>query len=79
MAEGTNRQIGAEPFNTKVEPDGTGWAVTHAHDGRRYVISRHPTEELARLAAVELNDSGNRVDEFSALDVLPDADGTFES
>lgn len=79
MAEGTNRQIGAEPFNTRVEPDGAAWAVTHAHDGRRYVISRHPTEELARLAATELNASGNRVDEFCDHDVLPRADGSFDA
>jgi hypothetical protein len=80
MAARTNQdQTGVEPFNTSVEPDGTGWAVTNRHDGRRYVISRHPNRELAEQAAVALNASGNLTDEFTAHDVLPRADGTFDA
>jgi hypothetical protein len=67
-----------EPFNTSVEPDGTRWAVTNVHDGRRFVISRHATRELAEEAAAALNASGNKADEFSEHDVLPRADGTFD-
>jgi hypothetical protein len=68
-----------EPFDTSVEPDGAGWAVTNRHDGRRFVISRHPTRELAAEAAAALNASGNKVDEFSERDGLPGPDGTFEA
>jgi hypothetical protein len=80
MAERADQQPSrVEPFNTGVEPDGAGWAVTNVHDGRRYVISRHPSRELADEAAAALNASGNRVDEFSDNDMLPGADGTFDA
>lgn len=80
MAERTDRApTGVEPFNISVEPDGAGWAVTNVHDGRRYVISRHPSRALAEEAAAALNASGNWVDQFSDHDVLPRADGSFDA
>lgn len=78
-ARTNSRQAGVEPFNTVVEADGVGWAVTSLHDGRRYVISRHANRELAQEAATTLNASGNLVDEFCEHDVLPNPDGTFDA
>ena len=47
-------------FGTEVDLDDEGWCVTTIVDGRRHVVSRHATRDLARQAAAEVNTSGNR-------------------
>ena len=70
VAETPDEGPGAERvdvFGTTVEVDDEGWCVTTVIDGRRHVISRHATRDLARQAAAEVNESGNRT--------APDAPG----
>lgn len=44
-------------FDLAVERDGADWCVVRVVDGRRQVVSRHPSEESATAAARSINDT----------------------